>query len=174
MNVCLVGNGPLSQDDRKFIESSECDQVWRFNDMKNMRIGERCDGQFVRSFGENYWGIHNPPKFVNKNIPLIAIGEATRELPKDRVQDVLETSRLSYEDCACRNDCTSNANWHFTSGAIGISYFEKRQDVKTINILGMNFSRAKDSQHEEDEKAILDACCTKCNIRPTFKNTYLP
>ena len=55
MNVCVVGNGPLSKYDRDFIESSECDEVWRFNDMKNMKKGERCDGRFVRSNGRNFF-----------------------------------------------------------------------------------------------------------------------
>ena len=66
LGVCVVGNGPLSSEDREFINSTKCDEVWRFNDMKNMRKGERCDGRFVRYHGRppGYWGISNPPKIA--------------------------------------------------------------------------------------------------------------
>ena len=180
MHLCVVGNGPLSLSDRDFINSpSQCDEVWRFNDMKNMEKGDRCDGRFVRlNQSGNFWGITNPPKNLTRNVPIIQIGESSKKLitpPGCPVKQVLKTHELSYTDCKdCVDGCKSKTPVGYTSGAIGISYFQQRQDVQKITILGMNFMQPKGNGHDTNEKPKMDLCCTKCSIRKTPQNTYFP
>jgi hypothetical protein len=178
MNICLIGNGPLSEIDRTFIESSECGQVWRFNDMKNMNLGERCDGRFVRSNGYNYWGIINPPKFDVTNVPMIAIGESKLNLsPYKQLQKILIDTNI-FSNCKdCFNSCSTDKSlngWAFSSGAIAISYFEGRRDVANLHIFGMNFMFTLGSQHDKNQNVMVDSCCTKCIVHKTYKNTYYP
>ena len=85
MNICIVGNGPLSEKNRQEIKSSDlCDKVVRFNDMKNMEPGEPVDLHVVRSWGNSWWGIaEKPNKKTNYtgrpdvDVPLIVIGQAS-------------------------------------------------------------------------------------------------
>tara|TARA_B100001094_G_C18193318_1_gene808859 strand:+ start:5968 stop:6675 length:708 start_codon:yes stop_codon:yes gene_type:complete len=199
-NICIVGNGPLSKEDRKFINSNHCDEVWRFNDMKNMEYGERCDGQFIRDNGKTYSGLEIRSKFDINNIPIIAIKggdghwftlkrllwplfnflDSNKVLPKEYTKKIIDINNPNfklYNNCTkCPNDCKANSYLKFTSGAIGISYFQDQQNVENIHILGMNFIERSFLKvgHEMNEKSFLDSCCTKCNIHKTYKNTYLP
>ena len=195
-NICIVGNGPLTKEDREFINSNHCDEVWRFNDMKNMEHGERCDGQFIRDNGKTYSGLEIRSKFDINNIPIIAIQggdgiwftlkrlfypllnflNSDNVLPKEYTKKIINIDNPNfklYNNCPkCPNNCKSNSYLKFTSGAIGISYFQDQQDVENIHILGMNFIEMPG--HEINEKSFIDSCCTKCNIHQTYKNTYLP
>ena len=91
------------------------------------------------------------------------------------MKQVLNTHELSYTDCKdCVDGCKSKTPVGYTSGAIGISYFQQRQDVQKITILGMNFMQPKGNGHDTNEKPKMDSCCTKCKIRKTPQNTYHP
>ena len=143
--------------------------------MKNMRAGERCDGHFVRSFGQGFWGIENPPKFAADDVSLISIGQSDHALPTDRhVHALPDTKRAPYPSCPEHADATSDAPWGYTSGAIAIGYFQERADVQRIDVLGMNFTQSADSKHDTREKPMMNACCSKCVVHPTPRNTYLP
>mgnify|MGYP001245262042 CR=1 FL=1 len=197
MNICIVGNGPLSEENREQIKSSDlCDKVVRFNDMKNMKPEEPVDLHVVRSWGKSWWGLaEHPNKKTNYtgrpdvDVPLIVIGEARRggQLPENK--EVYKfvtrnknktkpgpTPRSIYDGCEfCGGSCVSNAH-NFTSGAHAISLFQADTDVENIHVFGMNFTTnlKPKHQHATNEFELHSNCCTKCTIHKTPKDTYAP
>ena len=161
-----------------------------------MEYGERCDGQFIRDNGKTYAGLEIRKKFGINNIPIIAIKgggghwftlkrllwplfnflDSDKVLPKEYTKKIIDIDKPNFKLYnnypKCPNDCKANSFLKFTSGAIGISYFQDQQNVENIHILGMNFIEMPG--HEINEKSFIDSCCTKCNIHQTYKNTYLP
>ncbi len=173
MDVCLVGNGPISDADRTFINSNACDQVVRFNDMKNITQGERCDVHVVRSNGNRFWGIVNPPKIDIGKVPLLQIGGSRASIAGQDVLDVLDNQAARiYPSCAHDQRAATKT---FTSGALVMSYFNEKPSVRTIHVFGMNFLPAKNNTHDVNrEKVLHDWCCDKCQIHKTSRQTYYP
>ena len=52
MDICVVGNGPLSKENRAQIQ--KCELVVRFNDCKNMKKNERMDIHVMREIGNKH------------------------------------------------------------------------------------------------------------------------
>ena len=174
MDVCLVGNGPISKEDRRFINSEACHRVVRFNDMKNMLEGERCDVHVVRSNGTGFWGLVNPPKIDVGRVPLLQIGGS--RAPTKGGEEVLavldnESTRI-YPSCTHNQRATTKT---FTSGALVMSHYNEKPSVRTIHVFGMNFLPARNNTHDVDrEKAMHESCCHKCQIHSTPRQTYYP
>jgi hypothetical protein len=169
--VCLVGNGPISEENRRFIASDECDTVVRFNDMKNAREGERCDLHVTRSNGNDYWGIINRPVVDFGKVPLLLIGRAKKPPPEDRrVVDVLERGVGLYNGCNGHKQPKKS----LTSGAMVMSFFQEIPSVSIIHTFGMNFIHTTSFHDIKNEKTVHDVCCTKCIFHQTPTQTYLP
>ena len=60
--VAVVGNGPISEEDRKNI--NKFDTIIRFNDMKNKNAGEKTSIQVVRQISpkDDFFGKSNIKK----------------------------------------------------------------------------------------------------------------
>lgn len=176
LEVCVVGNGPLSSKDREFINSTKCDEVWRFNDMKNFRKGERVDGHIVRSNGRGGSGYHGLNKRTEKKLSSLDWSAVKRMYMGGPKGDIdahghkIDAHGYIFPSCHKKKSRAASA---FTSGATALSYFEGRDDVDSINVLGMNFLPGR-AKHERGEKKIIEKCCTKCHVRKPPKNTYAP
>jgi hypothetical protein len=67
--VILVGNGPLTADQRTIIRSATPDQIFRFNGMPNLHPKEAVGHLFARRCDNStipwsYWGLSPPISFV--------------------------------------------------------------------------------------------------------------
>ena len=165
MSVCVVGNGPLSEQDRKFIQAS-CDTVYRFNHMHHMKENEKCDVHIIRQCGKKcWWGINTPPpKFVGA-LPTVMIG-STSPPNKDIIKKISNAHEIY-------NGVKTNAKWGFTSGTIVLSDLQQDDNVKEVNVLGMNFTKSHEgSQHDTNEKEYNEKYCTKCKFHKTVRNDY--
>lgn len=56
-NVYLVGNGPISEEDHKTLETVPPWWIFRFNGMVNLRSNEPVGRVFVRNTATGYWGL---------------------------------------------------------------------------------------------------------------------
>lgn len=176
--MCLVGNGPLSQDDRTFFASKQnCDTVVRFNDAKNLRQGERCDLHVVRAVKDGYWGTsHSHPAFPLQ-APLFVIG-GTGELPRGRnvYTRLMSAGNHVFDHCkGCKGCITDGAThpWLFQSGAYVLSFFQDHPMVGKIHTFGMNFKNDSPEHASFSAQDVRD-CCSKCVVHKTYKMTYKP
>ena len=67
--IAVVGNGPISEEDRKNI--NKFDTIIRFNDMKNKNAGEKTSIQVVRQISpkDDFFGKSN----IKRGVPIILI-----------------------------------------------------------------------------------------------------
>lgn len=184
--VCVIGNGPLSQSEREDI--GKCHKIVRFNDTKNRLPSERCDIHIMR---QHYSHPSHTDKFpasyhdgVSKVI-LIGNNASSTEVLKDFVIE-----RHTYEQPFDRRDkerfnvfskCNTadignsllkRISNHPSLGTIALSMFEDMQSVKRLHIYGMNFNFA--NAHAKVEKDVITQCCSKCLIHETEKSRYIP
>jgi hypothetical protein len=85
MDICVVGNGPLSKENRAQIQ--KCELVVRFNDCKNMKKNERMDIHVMREIGNKhtYSGFNECKLKDNSNMDIVLVGEnATADYYEDR------------------------------------------------------------------------------------------
>ena len=75
MRVALVGNGSLSEHDRRDIEHGGFDHVLRFNDMKNWRKGERKTLHVVRYRPDAWDGPFSGLSKYEHGCPLVLVGD---------------------------------------------------------------------------------------------------
>jgi hypothetical protein len=165
MEYCLVGNGPLSDRDKWFINSSFCDVVVRFNDMKNSSKGDRCDIHAIRSDGNKYHGIRNPPNVDLGCKQFLVIGTGgMNNLPDDlKIGEVIENVHSVYNRTS---DIT------YSSGSLAINHYNSVPDIHKIHTFGMNFNLT--AHHKRKEMNLHSQHCEKCIIHSTYKDSYLP
>lgn len=184
--VAVVGNGPLSEQDRLNINNS--DYVIRFNDLKNFRDGERCDIHAIRHHGVfGFKSINKTPHYsrvmpVAPNPNLVfnskdlsdRIGLGPLFLFDPRENNVLSSSNRVFKDSLCNEECIpSNSEFGISTGTAVIDALENCNSVNKINIYGMNWN----GEHEHlDFKYphIVKKYCNKCKIYKTKSNNYLP
>ena len=181
--VAVVGNGPISEEDRSNINKANC--VLRFNDLKNYKTGERFDVHVTR-FSNGYWSgmhlLHHAPYVLpiamtssdvknswvlygRKKLPTILVYENKKnvELPP--------TSKI-FMRSTCGDECLqSSADWGPSSGAAVIDMLENLESVKKIEVYGMNWNGNK---NHIDFKVpnIVPKYCSKCKLHPTSNNDY--
>ena len=146
--------------------------VVRFNDMKNMQRGERCDLHVVRWNGASWWGIQNPPAYVT-DAPLVVIGRNARVLvPAQRgIHDTIDSFMDAYD-----GQCAAPGDWGFSSGTVVLSYLQALSNVQRIDVFGMNFKFRTDvdTGHSRRERTCNHAHCTKCVFHDPPTDSYLP
>ena len=181
-NITVVGNGPLSSQDRAEIESSDC--VLRFNDMKNKREEEKTDIHVIRF--PSAGGIDK------MSIPFIPVieKESDRALFQKSTRPILSELQVFIENVkknsidpnlsvfpGCRKCDEKNACKHSSAllgpstGALVISELEQDKSVSKIHVYGMNWN-AGDWHIDFKDPTLVPECCTKCVIHPTHTNKY--
>ena len=162
--TCVVGNGPLSDNDRRNI--SHCETVVRFNDLRNMQRGERVDVHVIREWKDTdvYAGSFFDGCF---NTSVVCIGKRACK----QKRNILTTG--VYRRDVFRN-CTQHSvdvNKHPSTGTIYLSWLQEHANVKRIDVFGMNWNMPL-FQHSANEASIVHACCSKCVIHPTPSSSY--
>lgn len=166
--VCAVGNGPLSDADREAV--AQCPFVVRFNDLKNMRPGERIDLHVLREAEGYYHGagqcgqaplllVHNPPH-----------GGAVPRAPRRRGAPVV--GRLPHPPDLFGQP-TDTHEWGATTGAVVLQHLQLSAGVGRVDVFGMNFTHADGSRHLRGEAELLRAA-DKLVIHPPPSSSYLP
>tara|TARA_Y100000741_G_scaffold289862_1_gene229918 strand:- start:854 stop:1714 length:861 start_codon:yes stop_codon:yes gene_type:complete len=191
--ICLVGNGPLSSDDRAQIEN--CASIVRFNDTKNRYQGERCDVHVMRRAPKVHVTQEDfyPVSSHDGESKVILVGRNANETavlkehviqriqyapPFDRIDQMRgRDERVSlFEGCDASfigSSKLERASQHPSLGMIAISLFEAREDVELIHIYGMNFNFIT-SHTGSSERDVVNTCCRKCIVHPTMKGKYYP
>lgn len=173
--VTVVGNGPLSDDDRSQINSSMC--VIRFNDMKNKRHNENVSLVAIR---DNMF--HQAPK----NIPILAVvTDFSRMLSTDKQmidesiiihEPFLQKPGNIIEDKALFPNCHEIHHHSETihgpsTGTSVIDHLESDQRVERIDVYGMNWN-SKHAHVDFKYPHLVPECCSKCVIHPTPSSEY--
>ena len=183
-DVAVVGNGPLSEEDRTAIDAHDC--VSRFNSVANRRKGERFDVHVSRRMGDTFAGMdrndgrpvvpvtvsedlaYSAPELVGKTVlpPLLAY---ERQLGSENTQP---PDRRLFEHSRCGDECAhASSDWGPSTGAMAIDVLDKSPHVRTIDVYGMNWNgdpRHIDFKHPN----LVPTHCTKCHIHRTASNTY--
>lgn len=170
--VCIVGNGPISEENRRFIASRECDTVVRFNDMKNRTGNERVDVHVQREWKDTqeYAGSDiaaGAPKYlVGMHAAVDAVGSDTA-IPTRGMYGF-----QSFPTCSKRSGAVDK---HPSTGTIVLSVLELDPSVERMDVFGMNWKFEKEQGHDGvGEGTLVQNCCTKCNFHPTPTQTYMP
>ena len=188
-SVALVGNGPISEEDRAKIESFDC--VVRFNDMKNKRPGERSDvhvsrylkdkdrfpgmekneGEFVVPVTISERHVHRAPELRDKKLlPTLLVYETLH----NGKNDVGSEARI-FENCSsCKESCLhSQRPCGPSTGTAVIDHLEKSHAVVSIDTFGMNWN-GTDCHIDFKHSDTVPTCCSKCNIHATPRTSYRP
>lgn len=184
-SVAVVGNGPLSNEDRYNISKADC--VIRFNDLKNFKRGERCDIHAIRYTLGRYPGINLSPKHA-KILPVSPNNFSvfnSRDLCNveglpplliydPRANNDLHENVSIFENSNCGKECIqSSSSYGPSTGAVVIDMLEKLNSVNKINVYGMNWNGT--TKHIDFKNpTIVQKFCSKCNIHPTQNNKYKP
>jgi len=197
--VAVVGNGPISEEDRKNI--NKFDTIIRFNDMKNKTRGEKTSIHIVRQISpkDDFFGKTN----MKRGVPIILI--ATKKEYAEKCKQkynmldyiiVNEPSRNSYEAgkdnemfqgcslCKTESCLEIDSDLGPSSGIVILDYLNKNPNIDKIEVFGMNWNfhlknygggtKIYDTKlhHMGNEGKIVNSCCNKCVIHTPPKDTY--
>jgi hypothetical protein len=170
--VCLVGNGPISEENRRFIASDECDTVVRFNDMKNRAWNERVDVHVQREWGDTH-GYSGSDITTGAHKYLVGMHAAADAAGSDTAISTRgEHGFQSFPMCSKRSN---DVDKHPSTGTIVLSVLEFDPNVERMDVFGMNWKFEKQSGHVAvGEGTLVQNCCTKCIFHQTPTQTYLP
>ena len=181
--VAVVGNGPISEEDRSNINKANC--VLRFNDLKNYRKGERFDVHATRHMNGFWSGMHlfhHAPYVLPIAMTSSAVKKSKRLAGRKKLPTILvyennkkvelsPTSKI-FKHSACGDECRhSTADWGPSSGAAVIDMLENLETVKKIEVYGMNWNGNKNHIDFKDPY-IISKYCSKCKLHPTSNNSY--
>lgn len=202
-HVTVVGNGPLTQQDRSDIANATC--VVRFNDMKNYVDGDPAHIVALRSntlqLSEKYEDkmtilpiVENEQQFAtfasrqagDTLLPLFVTEVKSKNTIVDQLLGIFGKTRekssntriSTFEDQMLfphckRRKCHSETTSGPSSGAIVLDHLQNMAAVKTIDVYGMNWNGGR---HHVDFKhnTLLKHCCSKCNFHDTACKRYIP
>ena len=160
MNAAVViGNGPLSDDDRGEIQrmAAQGATVYRFNDFwnKNYQKDEPVDVH-VKKLG-SLWAPRHQRHFPDG-----------KDHPKMKSKLVVNYTRPVFHGCSSQSGGKVKS-----TGTNMLSRLERDKKVETIDVFGMNWNFT-DNVHSVNEGHLIEACCSKCTIHPTPTQDYLP
>tara|TARA_B100001741_G_scaffold165345_1_gene136617 strand:- start:11816 stop:12406 length:591 start_codon:yes stop_codon:yes gene_type:complete len=174
--ITVVGNGPISDDDREQISTAKC--VVRFNDMKNMRSDELIH---IRALRQNTLHM-SKEDHAYCHLPVIENDSQFNHVKGNTLLPIFVTERNhdnKFEDLSfflnCKNGTThmdsNTAHGPSTGGAV-LDFFNNISKVKRIDVYGMNWNS---NVHHIDfkHKNIVHDCCNKCHIHSTLNNDYI-
>ena len=164
--VCVVGNGPLSDAQRRDIRS-ECGRVYRFNDLKNFREGEPIDVHVCREWegSRTYAGMH-----MSRAHKMLIWMHAAQDAPPGADHVATNGLRALPVFDACGNNPTSR---NPSTGTIVLSKLEQDPAVSKIVVYGMNWAFSREQGHARDEAALVKKCCTKCTVHAPSTTNYV-
>ena len=197
--IAVVGNGPISEEDRKNI--NKFDTIIRFNDMKNKTRKEKTSIHVVRQISpkDDFFGKTS----IKREVPIILI--ATKKEYAEKCNQkynmldyiiVNEPSRDSYEAgkdnemfqgcslCKTESCLEIDSDLGPSSGIVILDYLDKNSNIDKIEVFGMNWNfhlknygggdKIYDTKlhHMGNEGKIVNSCCKKCIIHTPPKETY--
>lgn len=180
--VCMVGNGPISDLERKHINL--CHTVVRFNDTKNRLPSERCDIHIMRKNRIHPSSHDNYPVSSHdgvSNVMLVGNNASYTGVLKPFVTHRIQYANKHSEKVSVFRACPTsvfdiytrlNISKHPSLGLISLSYFDAMPEVRSIHTYGMNFNFT--SSHSKNEMDLLQQCCIKCIIHKPERSTYSP
>jgi len=195
--VAVVGNGAISESDRRGINSGYYDCVVRFNDMKNITSGETATvhaTRYTRYSMNKFPGLSlHKDGFSPIILPIVAkesdmdygMCEDHACLPPYLVhekndgeskEEVMDTS--IFDDCYhcksrifdCKQSYSSNGA---SSGTLIIDLLESDPSVSSIDVFGMNWNGSK-LHMDFLQSNLVSSCCTKCDIHKSPSSEYNP
>lgn len=168
LQVCVVGNGPLSRSDREAID--KCQKVIRFNDTKNKLDYEKTDLLFLRDNGSGWWGTE---KCGNTPVVLLENPDTTNQTWPHNCKVVARMRHFDTAFPGCANRKTLTAEHGASSGLMAIQALEQDKSVSSVDVFGMNWN-FEQPHHLKDEEAIIRKCASKAKIHATQTASYLP
>lgn len=176
--VAIVGNGPLSEEDR--LEIGGAQEVYRFNSMPNLRFGERVGRVFVRragDHGDEIWGVpytrlYCPRIKEAEEVIIIVKGQGSGFVSPAklkwmrqhfaRVEVAAESVKsVTIEGKTYRSDAKNRWSKYqqmFSSGFVGLAHVLKSSKAvargSPVHIFGMNWKR--ESVHAAGHRNVLD------------------
>jgi hypothetical protein len=181
-NIAVVGNGPISESQRKIINNYDC--IIRFNDEKNKLNGERTDLLVLRNntlfLGTADVNVLPVIPFCKKHLlnrlhykkilPPVYVYENTCE---DAPGAIEMSKKKIYPNCfkeARHGDSPIGPS----TGTALLSTLQDDDTVKSINVFGMNFNGDFIGAFHVDfiDMNLTNICCTKCIFHETFNDEY--
>lgn len=161
---CVIGNGPLSEEDH--IKVSTCLRVARFNNVRNMRIGEKFDIHIVREWQDTreYSGL-SPHENVSEQV---CVGMHASEDCRRSISTSGMHGMTVFENCTFMD---SLVNEHPSTGTIYLSWLQQHGNVSRVDVFGMNWNLSP-WDHPGDEAELVRQCCHVCNVHHTVSNSY--
>jgi len=192
-SIVVVGNGPLSEDDRAAINRSA--NVVRFNDLNYWRPGEPVNLRVVRfpsakppknPCSAPIWAMTTKPQFLPANTttlswlyePLLThrmrfrFWEALKPM-EHQVLEAWESSIKIFDGCeGCGLHChTNQTSSGASTGAWALSELHALSQVHSLDVYGMNWGGG--TEHVDFfYPDVVGTCCTKCTIHATPTSNY--
>jgi len=173
-DVTVVGNGPISEVDRKAIAASKF--VIRFNDCNFLRDGEKTSLRVMRHPSQ-------PPK-VHINAPIWhvsprysamwdnSITTLNYEAQMGARNDASENARI-FPNCNCGPSCLEkSATAGASTGAVALSVLEGIPQVKRINVFGMNWRGSSYLHVDFMNTSLVKGCLSKGHFHQTASSAY--
>lgn len=194
--VAVVGNGPLSESDRRSIERFST--VYRFNDLKNYRTREKCTHHVIRCSTRcprGLCGSETSAAVVAARTVLVGTREeidaAKESMQVDEEIAIGDESSINahpvFERCVVASSLARTSSTERsplarqapkiqrfpTTGTILLDALNNNSDVRHVHVFGMNWNMF-DTVHSKDEAGLVASCCQKCVVHPTRSPEYLP
>ena len=179
--VLVIGNGPLSSEQRAIIRNTQPSQVFRFNGMSNLHPGEPVGHLFARlcdntSEPRAYWGI-SPPMSAMGVIEALFIpssGTLRTRFMCNRVNEALAVILLQgreedakfyaryygmpvhHERCdvGCRKPSFHGAG-SWSSGFLGLLHVLQKRPSRRVHVFGMNWAKHPQGSHPAQLEEML-------------------
>lgn len=180
--VAVVGNGPISDEDRYNIDKADC--VIRFNDLKNFKHGERCDIHAIRYTDGTFPGLNLNPKnsiilpvspnnyaVYNSSDLCNMTGLPPLLIYESRLSNDLDKNVAIFENSNCGKECIqSSSQYGPSTGTAVIDLLENCNSVNKIEVYGMNWNGA--GHLDFKNPTIVENFCSKCDIHRTQSSKY--
>jgi hypothetical protein len=198
-DVAVVGNGPLTPQDRERINGPEFDCIVRFNDRKNMKEHDRTTIHAVRDIPERNnsllsWLFRGEQRIVPGLLPGENVFVQPVTARPDKIHDKFVNttmllppmlirehgsdvaSETYFPSCElCRSgeyDCRTSATRSGPStGAVLINALEAQPSTTSIHVFGMNWNGG-DHHIDFKQPNLVSDCCSKCTVHPTANASY--
>lgn len=196
LRVALIGNGGLSEPDRAAIAAIDRGahrfaHVVRFNDMKNLRKGERTTLHVCRYRPDAWDGPYSGLSCYKRGAPLLLLGpDEGLAVPLNATFGVFPCpDGPRYEVAATLNRrvhvlpsvpeseaINKLSRYGPSTGLYIIALFQSMDEVDEIHTFGMNwaFNASPVHGHSAGEGTLVTRYCTKVTVHPTPTNEYEP
>jgi hypothetical protein len=179
-DVLLIGNGPLSAEQRAIIRNTVPGQVFRFNGMSNLHPGEPVGHLFARLSDNTtepkaFWGIAPPPSALGTLEALFvpSAGTYRTRFMCSRVSEAVEIILLQgrpedayfysnyygirVRDEPCENDCRKPElnGGYWSSGFLGLIHVLQKWPARRVHVFGMNWAKHAQADHPAMVEMVL-------------------